>query len=100
MGRGDDELGRTLMATYLDTLAHFSPSISKVIFVNSGVRLTVKGSPVLDAIKNLENAGVRILSCGTCLNHFGLKEKLNVGEVSNMYAIIEAISKGQKVMMP
>jgi len=100
MGRGDDELGRVLMATYIDTLSHFAPSIGEVIFVNSGVRLAVEGSPVLDAIKNLENAGVRILSCGTCLNHFGLKERLKVGEVSNMYAIIETISKSQKVIMP
>jgi len=64
------------------------------------VKLTVEDSAVLDSIRNLENGGVQILSCGTCLNHFGLKEKLEVGEVSNMYAIIEAISKGQKVMMP
>lgn len=100
MGHGDDELGRILMAKYLDTLSHFASSIDKVIFVNSGVKLTVEDSPVLDSIQNLENAGVQILSCGTCLNHFGLKENLKVGEVSNMYAIIEAISKGQKVMMP
>ena len=100
MGRGDDGLGRTLMAAYLDTLSHFAPSIGKVIFVNAGVRLTVEGSPVLDSLRNLESAGVQILSCGTCLNHFGLKEKLKVGEISNMYAIIEAISKGQKLMIP
>ena len=99
MGHGDDELGRILMAKYLDTLSHFASSIDKVIFVNSGVKLTVEDSPVLDSIRNLENAGVQILSCGTCLSHFGLKENLKVGEVSNMYAIIEAISKAQKVMM-
>jgi selenium metabolism protein YedF len=100
MGRGDDDLGRTLMAAYLDTLSHFAPSIGEIIFVNTGVKLSVEGSPVLDSLKGLESAGVRILSCGTCLNHFGLKEKLRVGEISNMYAIIEAISRGQKVMMP
>jgi selenium metabolism protein YedF len=100
MGRGDDGLGRTLMAVYLDTLSHFAPSVGTVIFVNAGVKLTVEDSPVLDSLKNLESAGVQILCCGTCLNHFGLKEKLKVGEISNMYAIIEAISKGQKVMMP
>jgi len=100
MGRGDDGLGRILMAVYLDTLSHFTPSIGKIIFVNAGVRLTVEGSPVLDSLRNLESAGVQILSCGTCLDHFGLKEKLKVGEISNMYAIIEAISKGQKLMMP
>jgi hypothetical protein len=64
------------------------------------VRLTAEGSPVLDSLKELESAGVQILSCGTCLNHFGLKEKLRVGEISNMYAIIEAISKGHKIMVP
>lgn len=100
MGRGDDGLGRTLMAAYLDTLSHFAPSISEIIFVNAGVKLAVEGSPVLDSLKGLENAGIQILSCGTCLNHFGLKEKLKVGEISNMYAIIEAISRAHKVMTP
>ena len=100
MGRGDDGLGRTLMAVYLDTLSHFAPSLGTIIFVNAGVKLTVEDSPVLDSLRNLESAGVKILSCGTCLNHFGLKEKLKVGEISNMYSIIEAITKGKKVMMP
>jgi len=100
MGRGDDDLGQTLMAAYIDTLSHFAPSIGTIVFVNAGVRLAVEGSSVLDSLKNLESAGVQILSCGTCLNHFGLKEKLRVGKVSNMYAIIEAISRGSKVMTP
>lgn len=100
MGRGDDVLGRTLMAAYLDTLSHFAPSIDKIIFVNAGVKLTAEGSPVLDSLRNLESAGVQILSCGTCLNHFALKERLRVGEISNMYAIIDAVSQGQKVMIP
>ena len=100
MGQGDDELGQGLMATYLDTLSHFANSLDKVIFVNGGVKLTVEGSPALESIKNLENAGVKVLSCGTCLNHFGLKELLRVGEVTNMYSIIETTIAAGKVLTP
>jgi len=100
MGRGDEELGRILMSAFLDTLSQFMPPIEKVIFVNSGVKLAVEGSPVLDQLRNLEQIGIQILCCGTCLNYFGLKEKLDVGEVSNMYAIIEALSRAQKVLTP
>jgi selenium metabolism protein YedF len=100
MGRGDDDLGKILMASYLDTLSHFAKYIDKIIFVNTGVKLAVEGSPVLDSLRNLQNMGIRILCCGTCLNYFGLKERLKVGEITNMYSIIEAISAAHKVMIP
>jgi selenium metabolism protein YedF len=100
MGRGDDELGHTLMAAYLDTLSQFAREISHVIFVNAGVKLTVDGSPVLEELQQLERVGVAILACGTCLNHFGIKDRLRVGSVSNMYAILETLSGADKVMSP
>ena len=100
MGRGDDVLGRSLMVTYLDTLSHFIQELDTILFVNSGIKLAVEGSPALESLKHLEQSGIRILSCGTCLNHFGLMEKLGVGEVTNMYSIIEAVSKSPKLMTP
>jgi selenium metabolism protein YedF len=100
MGHGDDDLGATLMAAFLDTLSHFKDEISHAIFVNAGARLAVEGSPVLEQIRQLEGLGMQVLVCGTCLNHFGIKDKLAVGTVSNMYSIIEALSKADKVIRP
>ncbi len=100
IGRGDDALGATLMAAFLDTLSHFADSLSHVIFVNGGAKLAVDGSPVLEQLHHLEGMGVRVLVCGTCLNHFGLKERLAVGSVSNMYAIIEVLAAAGRVIRP
>jgi selenium metabolism protein YedF len=100
MGRGDDELGATLMAAFLDTLAHLKDEISHAIFVNGGARLAVAGSPVLEELLQLEQLGVQVLVCGTCLNHFGVKDKLAVGSVSNMYAIIETLAAAGRVIRP
>lgn len=98
LGRGDEELGRVLMRAYLDTLAQFAKEISHVIFINSGVKLAVEGSPVLEQIQALERMGAQVLCCGTCLNHFKLADKLQVGSISNMLAILEVLSKASRVM--
>jgi selenium metabolism protein YedF len=98
MGRGDEELGAVLMAAFLDTLSQFRDEISHAIFLNTGAKLAIEGSPVLEQIRQLEQVGVEILVCGTCLNHFGVKEKLAVGSVSNMYAIIETLSKAGRII--
>jgi selenium metabolism protein YedF len=100
MGRGDDDLGRKLMKVYLDTLSHFAREISHLIFVNSGVKLAVEGSPALDHLRDLADMGVEILSCGACLDHFGLKEKLAAGVVSNMYAILEVKLRAGRILSP
>jgi selenium metabolism protein YedF len=100
MGRGDEELGAKLMAACLDTLAQFAPRISHVIFVNAGVKLAIDGSPVLDQIRNLERMGAQVLACGTCLNHFDIADRLSVGSVSNMLAILEVLSGADKVLAP
>ena len=100
MGRGDEELGAILMAAFLDTLSHFGDDISHAVFLNAGAKLAVEGSPVLDQIRQLEELGVEVLVCGTCLNHFGIKDKLAVGSVSNMYAIIETLAKAGRIMRP
>lgn len=100
MGRGDDDLGRKLMKIYLDTLSHFAKEISHLILVNAGVKLAVEGSAALDHIRDLADMGVEILSCGTCLDHFGIKEKLGAGVVSNMYTILEVKSKAGRILSP
>jgi len=100
MGRGDDELGAVLMEAFLDTLSHFKAELSHAIFVNAGAKLAVEGSPVLAQIRQLEELGVQVLVCGTCLSHFGIKDKLAVGSVSNMYAIIDVLSKAGRIIRP
>jgi selenium metabolism protein YedF len=100
MGRGDEELGTTLMAAFLDTLSQFRGEISHVIFVNAGAKLAVEGSPVLEYVRQLEEVGAQVLVCGTCLNHFGIEDKLAVGSISNMYAIIERLSKAGRIIQP
>jgi len=98
IGRGDEALGKKLMAAYLDTLAQFAKDISHVVLINAGVKLAVEGSPVLEQIQEMERMGARVLSCGTCLNHFGVADRLRVGSVSNMLAILEVLSGAGKVM--
>jgi selenium metabolism protein YedF len=100
LGRGDDALGAVLMAAFLDTLAQFRGEISHAIFVNAGARLTVEGSPVLDQLRHLEQIGARLLVCRTCLNHFGIEDKLAVGSVSNMYAILETLARAGRIIRP
>jgi len=92
LGRGDEELGRVLMTSFFNTFLDNEELPSKLLFMNSGVYLTVEDSPVLESLNRMEEKGVEILSCGTCLDYYGLKEKLKVGEVTNMYDTVEAIS--------
>jgi len=91
IGRGDEELGGILIRSFLHTLNEVEPLPDTIIFLNAGVKLTVEGSPVLEDLEALGKRGVGILACGTCLGHFGLKDKLAVGEVSNMYSIAETL---------
>jgi selenium metabolism protein YedF len=91
MGRGEEVLGGVLMKSFLHTLTETRPVPDVMILFNTGVKLATEGSEVLDDLEALAHAGVRILACGTCLNYFGLKEKLAVGQVSNMYDIAQAM---------
>jgi selenium metabolism protein YedF len=98
MGRGEEELGRVLIRTFLHTLTEASDRPDTMIFFNTGVKLTVKGSEVLEDLQALEKKGVAILICGTCLDYFGLKQKIAVGLISNMYTITETmLSAGRLV---
>jgi len=100
MGRGNDELGTVLIKAFCHTLAEQSQKPDVMIFYNTGVKLTIQGSDVLDDLKLLESKGVQILVCGTCLNYFEIKEKLAVGIVSNMYDIVEAMSSAGRLFAP
>jgi selenium metabolism protein YedF len=91
MGRGSEELGDILVRSFMHTLNEVEPRPDKLIFFNSGVKLTVEGSEVLEDLKALEQVGAEVMVCGTCLDYFQLKDKVAVGHVSNMYTIAEAL---------
>jgi selenium metabolism protein YedF len=98
LGRGDDELGRILLRSFLHTLHEVEPLPSTIVFLNTGVKLTADDSLVLEDLQALEGRGVAILACGTCLGHFGLRESIAVGQVSNMYSIAETLLGAGKVV--
>lgn len=98
LGRGDQELGHILMRSFFHALGELRPMPAKVIFMNAGVRLAVKGSPLLEDLESLSENGVEISSCGTCLQFFNLKDDLATGAVTNMYSIAEALLGANKVV--
>ncbi len=100
MGQGDDALGRILIKGFLKTIKDVDPKPRRMIFVNSGIFLTTEGSEVIDALKELEEMGIEILSCGTCLDFFNRKDALKVGLASNMFDITSALMEADKVVIP
>ena len=100
MGNGNDELGHTLMKGFLYALSQLEKLPEKILFYNGGVTWTTEGSDSLEDLKSMEEQGVEILSCGTCLNFYGLTDKLKVGSVTNMYDIVESMAKADKVIRP
>ncbi|MDB8794019.1 sulfurtransferase-like selenium metabolism protein YedF [Romboutsia sp. 1001216sp1] len=92
MGQGNDELGEVLIKGYIYTLTETKPYPKHIVFVNSGVKLTTVNEATVENLKILENNGVEILSCGTCLDYYNLKESLKVGTVTNMYNIVEVMN--------
>jgi selenium metabolism protein YedF len=100
MGRGDDTLGRSLLKTFMQTIKDVSPLPSKIIFYNSGVKLVCEGSAALDALRYLQEKGVNILVCGTCLEFYELKAEIQVGQISNMYEIMTTMMEASRVVSP
>jgi selenium metabolism protein YedF len=100
MGTGDEELGRILIKAFIKTVSEATRKPQSMVFYNSGVHLAVEGSAHLEALKALQDAEVDILVCGTCLDFFGLKERLMVGRVSNMFEIIETLSGADRIVSP
>lgn len=99
LGQGDDQLGSILMKSFMYTLTQMEGELKTLILINSGVMLTTSGSELLDHIKNLAHTGVEVMSCGTCLDFYGLADKLEVGIVSNMYTIAEEMFHARKLIV-
>jgi len=100
LGIGDEGLGSILMRSYLKTLLELDTKPNRLILINSGVWLSSEGSDVLETLKVLSERGVEILSCGTCLDFYGLKEKVKVGVVSNMFTIAQTLLEAERVVRP
>ena len=98
LGYGDDVLGLKLMVNFIRTLKEMGPDLWRLVFVNNGVKLTVQDSEVLPELKQLQDSGLQILVCGTCLTHFDLLEHKQVGETTNMLDIVTAIELADKVI--
>jgi selenium metabolism protein YedF len=98
IGFGDDELGLKLMISFLRTLKEMGEELWRLVFVNNGVKLTIDGSEVLEDLKQYETDGLKILVCGTCLNHFNLLERKQVGETTNMLDVVTAMQLADKVI--
>ncbi|MGM0417824.1 MAG: sulfurtransferase-like selenium metabolism protein YedF [Thermodesulfobacteriota bacterium] len=97
MGLGDDILGKKLMQSFISTLDEYS-GLWKLVFVNAGVKLAVKGSETVDALKKLESSGIKILVCGTCLDHYNLLNEKQVGETTNMLDIVTSLNLAEKII--
>lgn len=98
MGQGNDELGEVLIKGYIYTLTETKPYPKTVVFVNSGIKLTAQNEATIENLKILEQNGVEILSCGTCLDYYNLKDSLQVGTVTNMYNIVEVMNNSSKTI--
>lgn len=100
MGSGNDELGKVLMKGFLFAVTQLDVLPEKILFYNGGATLTTEGSDSLEDLKSLEAQGVEILTCGTCLDYYQLKDKLAVGSVTNMYSIVEAMARAANIIRP
>jgi selenium metabolism protein YedF len=100
MGIGDDALGATLMKGFIYALSQQDTLPKTILFYNGGAKLTCEDAPTLEDLKSMEAQGVEIMTCGTCLNHYGLTDKLQVGTVTNMYVIAEKMTQADLIVKP
>ena len=100
MGHGSDELGTALMKGFLYALSQQEELPAAILFYNGGASITCEGSVSLEDLKSMEAQGVEILTCGTCLNFYGLTEQLAVGQVTNMYTIVEKMNGADLLVKP
>ena len=100
MGEGNEELGRALLKAFLFALTQQETLPAAILFYNGGAAVTCEGSASLEDLQALQSQGVEILTCGTCLNYYGLTEKLRVGEVTNMYVIAEKQLQADCIIRP
>ncbi len=100
MGQGDDELGASLMKSFIYALSEQDDLPSTLLFYNGGVKVTTEGSVSIEDLQSLEAQGVKIMSCGACLNFYGLTDKLKIGEITNMYSIVETMMNADHIVKP
>ena len=100
MGIGNDELGKVLIKGFIFAVTQLDTLPKTMLFYNGGATLTAEGSDSLEDLRSLEAQGVEIMTCGTCLDYYGLKEKLAVGSVTNMYSIVETMANAGKIIRP
>ena len=100
MGEGNEELGHVLIKGFLFAMTQLDELPKTMLFYNGGAKLTTEGSESLEDLKSLEAQGVEIMTCGTCLDYYGLKEKLKVGTVTNMYSIVETMNQAGRIIRP
>ena len=100
MGTGEEELGKTLLKGFIYALSQQDDLPTTILFYNKGAFITCEESASIEDLKSLEAQGVEILTCGTCLNFYGLPEKLQVGEVTNMYVIAEKMTQADLIVKP
>ncbi len=100
MGSGDDKLGTKLMVSFFRTLVMLEPAPSAVVFYNAGVKMALDDSPVLEHIRELAEKGTSIYLCTTCINHFGLRDRLPVGSFSDMYQILNVLKDADHIIRP
>ena len=100
MGTGDPKLGKNLMKAFVFALTKQDQLPDTILCYNTGASLTCEGADTLEDLKLLESEGVTILTCGTCLDFYGLKEKLAVGGVTNMYDIVERMERAAQIIKP
>lgn len=98
MGQGDEELGGRLIGNFLRTLLVAENKPQMLVLYNSGVKLAAKGSSVLESLQSLENLGVEIISCGTCINFYGLVDLIQAGRVTNMPEIVKVLTEADIVV--
>lgn len=100
MGEGAEALGRVLIKGFLFALTQLDETPEAVLLYNSGAMLSTEGSSSIADLKTLEENGAKIVTCGTCLKHYGLEEKLSVGAVTNMYSIVETLAGAGRILRP
>lgn len=100
MGTGDDDLGKILIQGCINTIEEMTPQPSSIVFYNSGVKLVLDNSSVLETLQKLEKSGIKILVCGTCADYFDVKARVKAGMISNMYDILDKLSTADHVVTP
>jgi tRNA 2-thiouridine synthesizing protein A len=100
LGRGDEALGSFLMKAFLKTLVELERRPERLILINSGVQLASEDSKVLEILKALSERRVEIVCCGTCIDFYGLKDRIGVGVISNMHDILQSLLEADHVIRP